>query len=93
MLRSAERAAGTIAFKSCSRLVGARRISRAIVRPAQFLLIRNTLIDCDQDMEAAGFSSIQQLSILQSCKPSKPSGLTVVIRKKKAEAFIDALVE
>jgi len=26
-------------------------------------------------------------------KPSKPSGLTVVIREKKTEAFIDALVE
>jgi len=60
---------------------------------SEVLLIWNTLINCDQDMEAAGFSGIEQLSILQSCKPSKPSGLTVVIREKKTEAFIDALVE
>ena len=31
---------------------------------SEVLLIRNTLIDCDQDLEAAGFSGVQQLSIL-----------------------------
>ena len=44
-------------------------------------------------MEATGFGGVWQLSILQSDKPSKPGSLTIVTREKKAEAFIDALVE
>jgi hypothetical protein len=56
-------------------------------------LIRNVLIDGDQDIETSGFGGLQEYPILQSRQIGEARRLAVVAGEQNPQALVDALID
>jgi hypothetical protein len=80
--------------KSRKRLVGWSAENHQGDPPSgEILLIRNALIDGDQDIETTGFGSLQNEPIFQSRQIGEASRLAVVAREQRPQALVDALID
>jgi hypothetical protein len=56
-------------------------------------LIRNVLVNRDQDFEASRFGCQQQFPVLETSKSGVAGGLALVIGKEKAQPLVNTFVE
>src|ERR1035437_7508664 len=61
--------------------------------PAQILLIRNVLVDCDQNIKTGFFGGFHETSVFQARQIGEVGGLTIVAGGQKAQPLVDTFVD
>jgi hypothetical protein len=59
----------------------------------QVLLIRNTPVDSNKNVETGAFGRVEQTTVLQARQFGEAGGLAVVAGKQKAHALVNALID
>ena len=81
----AEIAAGTKSARSRKRLVWPTENHQCNLPSAQVLLIRNVLVDGDQNIKTGVFGSIQETPVLQTRQIGEVGGVAIVAGEQKAQ--------